>query len=139
MKAYTVRRWRVSTLVPLVVMLVIFVGAPRLLGIDGFPIPFIAAFVGLLAWNGWRTSLVLKLDIGGVQLIKHEGSRTNSKKVAWVAIQETVLTESEPAIFFLRLKNGETPYELQVELPDANRSELAAAVEGLGKVPLRSS
>jgi hypothetical protein len=30
-------------------------------------------------------------------------------------------------------------YELQVELPNANRSELAPAVEGLGRVMLRSS
>ena len=128
-----------TSVLPFVLMLVIFVGAPRLLGLDGFPIPFIAAFLGLLVWNVWRASLVLKLDVGGVQLVKHEGNRTNSKKVAWVSIQEAVLTESEPAIFFLRLKNGETPYELQVELSSVNRADLAAAVEGLGRVMLRSS
>ena len=128
-----------TSVLPFAVMLVIFVGAPRLLGLDGFPIPFIAAFLAILVWNVWRASLVLKLDVGGVQLVKHEGNRTHSKKVAWVSIQEAVLTESEPAIFFLRLKNGETPYELQVELSSVNRADLAAAVEGLGRVMLRSS
>ena len=138
MKAYTERHYRVSTLSPLVV-LAIFAFVPPVAELPSLPIPFLVVFLALTLWHAWRASLVLKLDVGGVQFVKHEGNRTDSKKVAWVSIQEAVLTEGEPAIFFLRLKNGETPYELQVELPHANRSELAAAVEGLGRVMLRSS
>ena len=121
-------------------MLAVFVGAPRLLGLDGFSVPFVVAFFAILVWNAWRTSLVLRVDVGGVLLVQVDGKHRQQRRVAWPSISEVVLTEGEPSVFFLRTREGNAPADLQVELPNVNRADLTTAVGSFGGgVMLRSS
>jgi len=157
-KPYVIRRLRPSLLTPVVFLLVFFVGLPQL-GWPSFPLPIVAVFTGLFAWSAWSSTLVLRIDADGVLLVRGIGrrGRRDESRVPWPSIHEVVLTEGEPPTFFLRLKPDASlpdgaqavihdpereyaaPPDLQIRLRSVNRAELAQAVEGYGRVPLRSS
>jgi hypothetical protein len=151
-KPYVVRKLRFGALAPLVAIGVIFV-VPALVGLDGFPWVFIAAFVAFALLNAWRATLVLRVDADGVQVQRRD--RRDLARVPWPSIHELVLTETDPPEFAIRLKRGAplprgvhgvihdphrpdaTAPELRAVLPRGDRAALTTAVAG--RVPVRSA
>ena len=106
----------------------------------------------------WRATLVLRVDAEGVRIGQRPNRRIPQPFVPWTSIQEVALTETDPPEIAVRLKQGaplpagrgrgdprsgptlRSPHRgCGCPLPGADRSALAAAVEGFGGVPLRSA
>jgi hypothetical protein len=155
-KPYVVRKLRLAPVLQMVVVTAFLFLGPRLLGLSGFPVIFVAVFIATGLWYGWQATLVLRVDDAGVRLL-HRTPQRNRRDVAvipWTSIHELVLTEDDPPQFAVRLKNGAplpagvrgvihdpdrptTAPELTVELPRADRNALTIAIGG--RVALRSA
>ena len=149
MKPYVIRRVRPLALVPLA-GLVAIVAFVVVLDFDVLSPVYLVGIAALLAfYEVWRRTLVLRVDADGVRL--------TSVTVPWSSIEEIALTETDPPEIEVRLKHGAPlpqgvhgavhdptrPYvsapQLRAPAPDADRTQLTAAVEGFGAVPLRSA
>ena len=156
MKPYVISKLRLGPIVQMVVVIAFLFLGPRLLGLNGFPVIFVAAFVATGVWYTWQATLVLRVDDAGVRLLRRTPQR-NRRDVAvipWTSIHELVLTEDDPPQFTVRLESGAplpsgvrgvihdpnrptTAPELTVELPRADRNALTTAIGG--RVALRSA
>ena len=60
MTPYVVRKFRAGPIIQMVVVIAFLFLGPRLLGLNGFPWIFVAAFVATGLWYAWQATLVLR-------------------------------------------------------------------------------
>ncbi len=153
MKPYVIRRPRLTAFVPLL-------GAAAIVAfvfVFDFPYWFAAAAAALALFEFWRETLVLRVDAQGVRIGRRLSRRTPQPRVPWSSIHEVALTETDPPEIEVRLKQGAplptgvdaaihdpsrpnvSAPQLRMAVPGADRSALAAAVQGFGGAPLRSA
>jgi hypothetical protein len=144
---YVVRRFRPQILLRPILPLIVLVFLMTQTELPVTPTWFAVICGAILLYDMWSATLDLRVDAKGVRL----GRRS---AVPWDSIHEVVLSETAVEV---RLKHGAplpsgvdsaihdparryaTAPQLRTDVPGAERSALAAAVEGFGGVPLRNA
>ena len=161
MSAYVVRRVRPGTVMPLVAAVAVIAVAGGGRPVRGLGLVAVDPGAPRRS-SAWRSTLVLRIDGSGIRLHRHPLARDPSTAytdVPWASIHEIALTESDPPELAIRLRSGaplpdgahgvihdpsqpdSSGPDLRLGLPGRapGRSELAAAVQTHGGIPLRTA